>query len=92
MREENTLQSDENNSLTLNLIVWQKRQLDPGKISLLKRRAQHRRKQIQREKHAEIKTQRAPTFTVGALIYINSQIVVNIALFCCNSSTKYFVT
>ena len=55
----NTLQPWVNNSLTLNLIVCQKRQLNQGRISLLKRKAQHRRKRIQRKKHGKVKTQRA---------------------------------
>jgi hypothetical protein len=48
-----------NNSLTLNLILCQKRQLNPGRISLLKRKVQHRRKGIQRQKHGKVKTPRA---------------------------------
>ena len=55
----NTLQPWVNNSLTLNWIVWRKRQLNLGRISLLKRKAQHRRKRIQRKKHGKVKTQRA---------------------------------
>jgi len=55
----NTLQPWVNNSLTLNLIVCRKRQLNLGRISLLKRKAQHRRKRIQRKKHGKVKTQRA---------------------------------
>ena len=55
----NTLQPGVNNSLTLNLIVCRKRQQNPGRISLLKRKAQHRRKRIQRKKHGKVKTQRA---------------------------------
>lgn len=55
----NTLQPWVNNSLTLNLIVCRKRQLNLGRISLLKRKAQHRRKQIQRKKHGKVK-RRAP--------------------------------
>jgi hypothetical protein len=57
------LQPGVNNSLTLNLIVCRKRQQNPGRISLLKRKAQHRRKRIQRKKHGKVKTQRA-RFTV----------------------------
>jgi hypothetical protein len=55
----NTLQPSVNNSLTLNLIVCRTRQLNLGRISLLKRKAQHRRKLIQRKKHGKVKTQRA---------------------------------
>ena len=55
----NTLQPWVNNSLTLNLIVCRKRQLNLGRISLLKRKAQHRRKRIQRKKHGKVKTQSA---------------------------------
>ncbi len=55
----NTLQLWVNNSLTLNLIVCRKRQLNLGRISLLKGKAQHRRKQIQRKKHGKAKMQRA---------------------------------
>jgi hypothetical protein len=42
-----------------NLIVCRKRQLNPGRISLLKRKAQHRRKRIQRKKHGKLKTHKA---------------------------------
>ncbi len=55
----NTLQPWVNNSLTLNLIVCRKRQLNLGRISLLKRKAQHRRKRIQRKKHGKVKAPRA---------------------------------
>jgi hypothetical protein len=47
------------NSLTLNLIVCQKRTLNPGRISLQKRKAQHRKKRIQRKNYAKTKMQRA---------------------------------
>ena len=63
----NTLQPWVNNSLTLNLIVCRKRQLNPGRISLLKRKAQHRRKRIQRKKHDNLKTQREPVHSTGLL-------------------------
>ncbi len=63
----NTLQPWVNNSLTLNLIVCQKRQLNPGRISLLKRKAQHRRKRIQRKKHGKVITQRSPVNSAGLL-------------------------
>jgi hypothetical protein len=43
------------NSPILNLIVCQKNQLNRGRISPLKRKAQHRRKRIQKEKLAETK-------------------------------------
>jgi hypothetical protein len=56
-----------NNSLTLNLIVCRKRKLNPGRISLQKRKAQHREKLIQRKKHANIKAQRA-RLTAGLFI------------------------
>jgi hypothetical protein len=56
-REKITLQPFVNNSLTLNLIVCLKRTQNPGRISLQKRKAQHRRRLIQRKKHAEIKAQ-----------------------------------
>jgi hypothetical protein len=39
-----------------NLIVCRKRQLNPGRTSLLKRKAQHRRKVIQRQKPGNVKT------------------------------------
>jgi hypothetical protein len=55
-KQEKFLHPKVNNSLTLNSIVCRKRKLNPGRINLHKRKAQHRRKQIQREKHAaEIK-------------------------------------
>ncbi len=76
-REENTLPPLVNNSQTLNLIVCRKRKLNPGRISLQKRKAQHRGRQIQRKKHAKIKAQIA-RLTAGLLIYSNSQILVNI--------------
>lgn len=55
----NTLQPWVNNSLTLNLIVCRKRQLNLGRISLLKRKALHRRKRIRRKKYGKVKTQRS---------------------------------
>jgi hypothetical protein len=54
------------NSLTLNLIVCQKRTLNPGRISLQKRKAQLRRKRIQRKNYAKTKMQRA-RLTAGSL-------------------------
>ena len=53
----NTLQPSVNYSLTLNLILCRKRKLNPRRISLLKRKAQHRRKRIQRKKHGKVKKQ-----------------------------------
>jgi len=50
-----SLQPGLNNLLTLNLIVCRKRQLNLKRISLLKRKAQHRRKRLQRKKHAKFK-------------------------------------
>ena len=55
----NTLQPRVNNSLTLNLILCRTRQPNLKRISLLKRKAQHRRKRIQRKKHANLKMQKA---------------------------------
>jgi len=55
------------NSLTLNLIVCQKRTLNPERISLQKRKAQHRRKRIQRKNYAKKKMQRA-RLTAGFFI------------------------
>jgi hypothetical protein len=56
-------------SLTLNLIVCQKRTLNPGRISLQKRKAQHRRKRIQRKNYAKTKMQRA-RLTAGFLFFL----------------------
>lgn len=64
----NTLQPWVNNSLTLNLIVCRKRQLNLERISLLKRKAQHRRKRIQRKKHGEVKTQGARFIAPGLFL------------------------
>ena len=50
-----SLQPGLNNLLTLNLIVCRKSQLSLKRISLLKRKAQHRRKRLQRKKHAKFK-------------------------------------
>jgi hypothetical protein len=61
----NIPQPSVNNSLTLNLIVCRKTQLNLKRTSLLKRKAQHRRKLIQRKKHAKIKTQKARFTTPG---------------------------
>lgn len=76
-REENTLQPLVNNSQTLNLILCRKRKLNPERISLQKRKVQHRGRRIQRKKHAKIKAQRA-RLTAGLLIYSNSQILVDV--------------
>jgi len=71
----NKLQSRVNNSLTLKLNLCRKRQLNLERISLLKRKAQHRRKRIQRKKHAKDKSgepgsqRRASFYTVvGVLV------------------------
>jgi len=61
----NTLQPRVNNSLTLNLNLCQKRQLNPGRISLVKRKAQHRRKRIQRKKHGKVKDAGSPVYRAG---------------------------
>ena len=45
----NTLQPQVNNSLNLNLIVCRKKQIIPGRISLLKRKAQHRGNRVERK-------------------------------------------
>ena len=55
----NKLQPWINNSLTLKLNLCRKRQLNLERISLLKRKVQHRRKRIQRKKHAKVKMQKA---------------------------------
>jgi hypothetical protein len=54
-------------SLTLNLIVCRKRQLNPGRISLLKRKAQHRKKRIQRKKHGKVSNAESPVHSAGLL-------------------------
>ena len=64
----NKLQPGVKNSQTLNLIVCRKRQLSPGKISLLKRKAQHRRKRIPRKKHGNVKFQRARYTSPGSFL------------------------
>ncbi|OLY93487.1 hypothetical protein BUE76_17555 [Cnuella takakiae] len=61
----NTLQPGVNDSLTLNFIVCRTRQLNPGRISLLKRKAQHRRKRIQRKKHGKVKMHGARFTALG---------------------------
>jgi hypothetical protein len=49
---------------------------NPGRISLQKRKAQHKGKRIQRKKHAKINAQIA-RLTAGLLMQSNSPIVVN---------------
>jgi hypothetical protein len=63
----NMLQPRVNNSLTLNLNLCRKRQQNPGKISLVKRKAQHRGKQIQRKKHGKVKEAGSPVHRTGLL-------------------------
>jgi hypothetical protein len=63
----NTLQPSVNNSLTLNLNLCRKRQLNQRRISLLKRKAQHRRKRIQRKKHGKVKDAECPVHRAGLL-------------------------
>lgn len=46
-------------SLTLNLILCQRRTLNPERINLQKRKVQHKRKRIQRKNYAKTKMQRA---------------------------------
>ena len=53
----NTLQPWVNNLLTLNLILCRKKTLNLRRISLLKRKAQHKGKRIQRKKHVRVKMQ-----------------------------------
>jgi hypothetical protein len=54
------LQPSVNNSLTLNLNLCRKKQLNPGRISLLKRKAQHKEKQRQRRKAVKVKDAESP--------------------------------
>ena len=61
----NTLQPWVNNSLILNLNWCQKKQLNPGRISLLKRKAPHRRKRIQRKKHGKVNNAESPVQRAG---------------------------
>jgi hypothetical protein len=63
----NTLQPWVNNSLTLNLNLCRKRQLNLGRISLVKRKAQHRRKRIQGKKHGKVKDAESPVHRAGLL-------------------------
>jgi hypothetical protein len=64
----NTLQPRVNNSLILNLNLCRKRKLNPERISLLKRKAQHRKKRIQRKKHdAKVKNTESPVHRAGFL-------------------------
>ena len=46
--------------ITLKLKLCRKKQLNLGRISLLKRKAQHKRKRIQRKKDAKIKETESP--------------------------------
>lgn len=64
---ENTLQPRVNNSLTLNLKLCRKRQLNLGRISQLKRKAQHKRKRIQRKKRGKVKDTESPVHRAGLL-------------------------
>ena len=66
-KRRNTLQPWVNNSLTLNLNQCQKRQLNLGRISLVKRKALHRRKRIQRKKHGKVKDAKSPVHRAGLL-------------------------
>ena len=61
-----SLQPGLNNLLTLNLIVCRKRQLNLKRISLLKRKAQHRRKRLQRKKDAKLNAE-SPVHSTGIL-------------------------
>jgi hypothetical protein len=63
----NTLQPWVNYSLNLNLNLCRKSQLNPGRISLLKRKAQHRKKLIQRKKHGKVKNAESPVYRAGLL-------------------------
>lgn len=63
----NTLQPWVNNSLTLNLNLCRKRQLNLGRTSLVKRKALHRRKRIQRKKHGKVKDAESPVHRAGLL-------------------------
>jgi hypothetical protein len=60
-----------NNSLTLNLILCRKKQLNLKRISLLKRKAPHKRKRIPRKKHDKIKDFESPVHRAG--LFISSQ-------------------
>ena len=62
------LQQGVNYSLILNLNSCRKRKLNPERISLHKRKAQHRKKRIQRKKHdAKVKNSDSPVHRVGLL-------------------------
>ena len=65
----NKLQPLVNNSLTLKLNLCLKNQLNLGRISLLKRKAQHKRKPIQRKKDAKIKEVESPVYRAGLFLY-----------------------
>ena len=64
------------NSLTLNLILCRKSQPNRKRISLLKRKAPHRRKRIQRKRHAKIKTKWARLSTPGFFYAISLSVGV----------------
>jgi hypothetical protein len=64
----NTLQPRVSNSLNLNLNLCRKRKLNPERIRLLKRKAQHRKKRIQRKKQdAKVKNTESPVHRAGLL-------------------------
>lgn len=64
----NTLQPRVSNSLILNLNLCRKRKLNPERISLLKRKAQHRKKRIPRKKHdGKVKNTESPVHRAGLL-------------------------
>ena len=67
-KSRNTLQPLVNNSLTINLNLCRKRQLNLGRISLVKRKAQHRRKRIQRKKHGKVKDAESPVHRAGLFL------------------------
>lgn len=54
--------------LTLYVNLCRKKQLNLGRISLLKRKAQHKRKRIQRKKDAKIKETESPVYRAGLFL------------------------
>ncbi len=68
-----TLQPCVNNSLTLNLNLCRKRKLSLGRISLLKRKAQHKRKRIQRKNYVKIKDSKSPVHRAGLFLLTNTE-------------------
>jgi hypothetical protein len=63
-----TLQPRVNNSLILNLNLCRKRKLNPERISLLKRKAPHRKKRIPRKKQdGKVKNTESPVHRAGLL-------------------------